>query len=225
MTQTQISLRSAAAVFFDLDGTLLDTAPDLARALNTVRIADGLPAMPLARVRGFVSHGVPGLLRIGYDIGPDDARFASLRLRVLEAYEQGLCVDTQVFDGMEQVLDALDRHRIPWGIVTNKASRFTGPIVAALGLDRRASCVISGDSAARSKPFPDPLHMAADQTRVAAHQCVYVGDAERDIQAGRAAGMATVAALFGYLKPDDDPHAWQADVTIDRPQDLLTWLV
>jgi phosphoglycolate phosphatase len=211
------------AVLFDLDGTLADTAPDLARALNSVRAADGLPALPPISLRPVASMGARGLLGTGFGITPEDPRFVELRDRFLDFYQRDICVETALFPGMEQVLQEIERRSIPWGIVTNKAERFTGPLVEALQLQRRAACVVSGDTTARSKPAPDSLLYASKALGVAPADCLYVGDDERDVLAARAAGMKVIAAEYGYLS-GGNPRAWGADAVIKQPLELLQYL-
>ena len=209
------------AALFDLDGTLADTAPDLGNALNRLRQAHGLLPLPLQTIRPFASHGARGLLEVGFGLRPENESFIVMRDELLNYYEERLCEDTVLFPGTDQLLDELDQRKLAWGIVTNKATRFTKPLVAQLGLCERAGCVVSGDTCARSKPYPDPLLHASDVIKIPPEYCVYVGDAERDIQAGIAAGMQTVIARYGYIKPDETPLLWKADSIIDSPQELL----
>jgi 2-phosphoglycolate phosphatase len=211
-------------VFFDLDGTLLDTAPDLAFAVNRVRVEEGLPELPLAVLRPGVSHGTRGLLAIAFDLTPEDEPFDALRQRLLAYYADNLAVHTTLLDGMETVLADLETRGLRWGVVTNKPGYLTDPLMAALGLTPRAAAIVSGDTAPHPKPHPAPLLHAADLAGAAPADCVYVGDAERDIQAGRAAGMATLAALFGYLADTDRPDEWGADGLLHAPSELLAWL-
>ncbi|MEX2479272.1 MAG: HAD-IA family hydrolase [Gammaproteobacteria bacterium] len=212
------------ALLFDLDGTLLDTAPDLARALNRVVTEDGGEALPYAAIRPCASHGSAGLLRLAYGYPPDSAEFESRRQRLLDAYRAALAVETRLFPGMEQVLAHCDRAALPWGIVTNKPGYLTLPLLAALALDRRAACVIAGDSTPHSKPHPAPLLAAAAALGLAPAMCLYVGDAECDVRAAHAAGMPVVVATYGYLAADDDPASWGACGAIDDPAALLAWL-
>ena len=216
-------MRPHAALLLDLDGTLLDTAPDMGGALNRLRAEHGLAPLPFSSIRPVVSHGAVRLVSLGF---PDarGAAFETLRLRFLEIYAQHLSEGTRLFVGFEFVLDSLEARGLPWGIVTNKPGWLTEPLLAALGLDRRAACAVSGDTLAERKPHPLPLLHAASLIGVRPEHCVYVGDAERDIQAGRAAGMTTVVASYGYLSPQDEPHRWQPDGIVATPCDLLDWM-
>jgi len=213
-----------AAVLFDLDGTLADTAGDLAGALNLVRRDRGLPPLPLAGLRAQASAGARGMLQAGLGIGPDDAAFGTLRDAFLAHYERCLADTTTLFDGVAGLLDALDARGLAWGIVTNKAARFTGPVVAALGLDARARSIVSGDTTPHAKPHPAPLHHAAADLGVASARCVYVGDDLRDIVAGNAAGMATLVARWGYMGNGEPHERWPATGGADSPVGLLDWL-
>lgn len=212
------------AALFDLDGTLADTAPDLGAALNRLRCEKGLQDLPLEVLRPVASNGVRGLLRVGFGFAPDHPEYGSHAQRFLELYRSALCVNTVLFDGVREMLDELDARSIRWGIVTNKQQRFTLPLVGALGLAARAGCIVSGDSTARPKPHPDPLLSAASTLRIEPARCVYVGDDLRDVQAGRAAGMKTVAATYGYLGNDEPVHSWGADLLIGHPGDLIRFL-
>jgi phosphoglycolate phosphatase len=212
------------AVLFDLDGTLVDTAPDLAAALNRVRADRGLEAMPLARLRPYASHGARGLLGAGMGVAPDHPEYATLRDAFLDHYASALCVQTELFAEVAAVLDALDARALSWGIVTNKAARFTVPLLDALGLSRRTAALVCGDTTPFTKPHPAPLLFAAERLGVVPRRCVYVGDAERDVAAGVAAGMPTLVARYGYLEPQDEPDGWPTDGIIDSPAALLDWL-
>lgn len=210
-----------AAVLFDLDGTLADTAPDLAAALNAMLLADGLAALPYEQVRPWVSWGALRLIRLGYGDALEAARSAELRGRFLACYEACLCRESRLFPGIPEALAALESAAVPWGIVTNKPGWLTEPLLGALGLGDRAGTVISGDTLPFNKPHPMPLLHAARELGLPAARCVYVGDNVRDIEAGRAAGMYTIAAAWGYIPVDDDPAAWQADRLLHDPEGLL----
>lgn len=208
------------AVLFDLDGTLADTAPDLGGALNRLREEDGLPPLPLDILRPYASAGARGLLGIGFGLTPDQALYPDLQRRFLAFYASRICVDTRLFPGVAELLVELDKRGIRWGIVTNKIERFTRPLLECLGLHERAACIVSGDSAAKPKPDPAPLLMACEIARVRLRNVIYVGDDERDVQAGRAAGMHTVIAAWGYLNGAPIKE-WGADAAIDHPADVL----
>ncbi len=211
-------------VLFDLDGTLVDTAPDLALALNGLRGEMGLRSLPFERIRPEVSHGGTALIRLGFGRSPGDAEFAPLRQRFLEIYEQNLTTNTRLFPGMEELLDHLEQREIRWGVVTNKPGWLTRPLMERLALSRRAACIVSGDTLEHSKPHPAPMLHACHQTGSAPGECMYVGDAQRDIEAGRGAGMRTLVALFGYIGERDDPRQWKADGMVEHPRQILEWL-
>ena len=209
------------AVLFDLDGTLADTAGDLGGALNQLRVRRGLAPMALELLRPHASAGARGLLGAGLDIHPGHAEYEPLRLAFLEAYEGCLADTTALFDGMPELLDALEARGLRWGVVTNKVHRFTGPVMAGLGLDTRAGVIVSGDTTPHPKPHPQPLLTACERLGVPPQATLYVGDDLRDIQAARAAGMPSAAAAWGYLGTAVDIAAWQADVICQAPADLL----
>lgn len=211
------------AVLFDLDGTFADTAPDLARAVNTMRAARGLPPAPAEDTRRVTSMGARGLLGVGFGIEPAHPDYPAMRDEFLQLYEDQLCYHTALFPGMAVLVDALEAQKLMWGIVTNKAMRFAAPLMAQLGYAERAGCIIGGDSTSHMKPHPAPLLAAAELLGVPPADCLYVGDDERDILAGKAAGMATAGVRYGYLN-GHDPAAWNADALVDRPEDLLAWL-
>jgi len=214
----------AEAVFFDLDGTLADTAPDLGYALNLLREQRGLPHLAQDIIRPYASHGARGLLQIGLDLTPDDPDFGAARLEFLAFYERYLCHYTRLFSGIAELLDGLDQRGIAWGVVTNKPARFTDPLMEKLGLAERAACIVSGDTCANAKPHPEPLLYAASQAGKDAAKSLYVGDAERDIAAARAAGMTSLVALYGYLDECDHPQEWQADGAIESPLGVFDYL-
>ncbi|MBX3663050.1 MAG: phosphoglycolate phosphatase [Burkholderiales bacterium] len=208
-----------AAVLFDLDGTFADTAPDLGRAVNAMRAARGLAPVPLAETRRVTSLGARGLLGVGFGITPEHGDYPAMREEFLRLYEDNLCCDTALFPGMAELVDRLEQRRVLWGIVTNKAERFAKPLLEQLGYARRAACIIGGDTTAHMKPHPAPLLAAAAAMRIEPHSCIYVGDDERDIRAGRAAGMRTVAVRFGYLN-GSNPEDWQADQLVSTPLEI-----
>jgi phosphoglycolate phosphatase len=216
--------RDIRAVLFDLDGTFADTAPDLAYALNETLRRFGGAELPYERIRPHVSHGATALIRLGFGLEPGGEGFEERRQVLLRVYQDNLCRDTRPFDGILAVLDALEASAMAWGIVTNKPSWLTDPLMAQLGLAERAGCVVSGDTTPTPKPHPAPILHACAQLGVPPARCVYVGDAERDIEAGRRAGTATLAVAFGYLQDHEDPSAWGADGLIASPLGLLDWL-
>ena len=215
---------AAQAVLFDLDGTLADSAGDLAGALNRVRADRGLPPVPAASLRAHASAGARGLIGAGLGIAPDHAEYPALRDAFLAYYARELAVTTALFDGVPALLDALDARAVRWGVVTNKAQRFTAPVIAALGLSARAGVVVSGDTTAHPKPHPAPLLHAAEALGLPPSACIYVGDDLRDVVAGNSAGMATLVADYGYLGESGSSDGWPATGFIDRPLDLLEWL-
>jgi phosphoglycolate phosphatase len=214
---------ASSALLLDLDGTLLDTAPDMGGALNRLRAEHDLEPIDSPVIRPVVSHGAARLVALGFPQAAGE-EFERLRLRFLEIYSQHLAIGTRLFPGVGTLLDELERRGLPWGIVTNKPAWLTDPLLASLDLDRRAACVVSGDTVAERKPHPLPLLHAAGLIGIAPARCVYAGDAQRDIQAGRAAGMTTVVAAYGYLSAADDPASWGASGIVAGPLDLLDWL-
>lgn len=214
---------AVAAVLFDLDGTLLDTAPDMGEALNALLRERGLPPRTAADMRPWVSHGSHGLVRLGF---PDTtgAAFDALRQRFLDLYALNVAVQTRLFDGGDELLAALEDWGIPWGIVTNKPGAYTEPLLVALDLADRAGVVVSGDTLPVRKPDPAPLRHAADALGVPPARTIYVGDAERDMQAARAAGMQAIVARFGYVAHPDVTLEWPQDHAIDSLGELRAWL-
>jgi phosphoglycolate phosphatase len=211
-------------VLFDLDGTLADTAPDLAAALNKMRTDRGLAPMPLDPLRRMASSGARGLVGVGFGLKPGDADYEAHRIEFLDNYERALHVHTRLFDGVPELLEKLETMARKWGVVTNKASRFTDPLARSIGFTQRASCVVSGDTTPHAKPHPAPLIHAAKVSGVDTARCIYVGDDLRDIQAGRAAGMRTLAVTWGYLGEGEPPAQWGADAVIDTPASVLGFL-
>jgi 2-phosphoglycolate phosphatase len=220
MTAAPAALR-VSAVLFDLDGTLADTAADLVNVLNLQRAARGLDALPLEFLRPVVSQGARGLLRKGFAVTPEDQDYDVMREEFLALYARNLCIQSRLFDGIPALLDALDARGVAWGVVTNKLDRYTRPLIEALGVGERARCVVSGDTCARAKPHPDPLLEAARRLRVDPSACVYLGDDERDVVAGLAAGMIPVVALYGYLGDGKPPSTWGTSHMIEHPAQLL----
>jgi 2-phosphoglycolate phosphatase len=211
-------------VLFDLDGTLVDTAPDLGFTLNELRRRRGLPALAEAEYRAQASHGSQGLIRLGFGIGEDHPEFPALREEFLEIYEAHLTRNSPVFPGMGEVLSALEEKDLNWGVVTNKPTRLTEPLLRHLGLMNRAACVVCGDTLAWNKPHPAPMLYACRLAGSKPPQCLYVGDARRDMDAASAAGMPALVALYGYLGESDRPEEWGAIGHIETPAGILDWL-
>lgn len=211
-------------VLFDLDGTLIDSAPDLAAAANAMRVARSLAPLPYTALRPMVGSGARGMIGTAFGVAPGDASFEAMRDEFLARYQAALLERTTVFESMVPVLKRLDAAGRRWGIVTNKAERFTLPVVEGLRLHNRAAVVICGDTTPHSKPHPAPLLEAARRAGVAAQDCVYIGDDHRDVLAGRAAGMATLAAAWGYLGVGQPIEAWGAHAVLPDPAALLQWL-
>jgi len=212
------------AVLFDLDGTLIDSAPDLGAAADKMRTDRGLSSLPLAEYRPMAGSGARGMLGVAFGITPDHADFPVLREEFFVNYERAMTVRSTIFEGVPDLLDALVARRLPWGVVTNKSARFTLPLTASIPLFATAGAIVSGDTTPHSKPHPEPLLEAARRLGVAPEHCVYVGDDERDMMAGKAAGMRTVAAVYGYLGAQADTGRWNADASIPSPKDLLAWM-
>jgi phosphoglycolate phosphatase len=221
---TDIRSSGNCGVLFDLDGTLADTAPDMAYALNRVLESRGRAPLSFEQIRPHVSHGGKAMIQAGFGLTPEDAEFAPLRQEFLDIYRDNVANDTRLFPGTKELLTALDQRAIPWGIVTNKPAWLTDPLMTELGLEGRAACIVSGDTTPRAKPHPEPILHACRRIQRSAERCFYVGDAARDIAAGRAAGTHTLVALFGYLADDDEPETWGADGMIEHPLDILSWL-
>ncbi len=209
-------------IFFDLDGTLVDTAPDLGLALNMQRERHGLPAISQDKIRPFASHGSRGLLSVGFGLTPKHPDFAAMRSEYLELYDQVFTCSPVLFEGIAELLDVIENKGLRWGVVTNKPRRFSEPLLQTIKLDQRSACLVCGDDAPRAKPHPDTLLLAARQTESSPAECMYIGDAERDVQAGVAAGMRTVVALYGYIDAADKPQEWGADFLIEQPMDAVS---
>lgn len=211
-------------VLFDLDGTLLDTAPDLGAALNAQRAEHNLAPLAFEDIRPQVSHGSPALLKLGFGVRPDDSRYAGMRTRLLEIYRARLSRETRFFPGIEPLLVQLEHRGLRWGVVTNKPIALTEPLLDAFRLRTRAVCVVGGDSTARRKPYPDGLLQACTLAHIAPAAAVYVGDARQDIVAAHSAGMRAALVLYGYLSAEDQPATWNADLVLQQPGELLDWL-
>jgi N-acetyl-D-muramate 6-phosphate phosphatase len=212
------------AVLFDLDGTLADTAPDLGAALNRLLAEEGRKPQPYSAIRPLASHGARGLIELGFGVIPQDEQFAALRERFLALYEASLCEETALFEGIHALIEKIAARGLQWGIVTNKPARYTAPLIAQLPFPSPPGVVVSGDTVGVAKPDAKPMYFAAAQLGVDPVHCIYVGDAERDIEAGRKVGMRTVLADYGYISGNDKPHEWGADHRIAHPLDLLQHL-
>lgn len=213
-----------AAVLFDFDGTLVDSAPDMADTANEMRAAHGLGAAPYEHLRRMVGSGARGMVGVAFGVRPGEQGYDELRADFLVRYERRMLERTTVFSAMHLVLERLHQHAIRWGVVTNKATRLALPMMQGLGLSQRCATLIGGDSTPYTKPHPEPLLEAARRLGVAAEHCVYVGDDVRDVRAGRAAGMATLAAGWGYLGDAEPIDTWGADEVLPAPDALLKWL-
>ncbi|MBN3006137.1 phosphoglycolate phosphatase [Chromobacterium alkanivorans] len=209
------------AVLFDLDGTLADTARDLGAALNRLLAEEGLPPQPYAAVRPIASHGARGLVSLGFGIDREHPRFEEYRLRFLDHYEHSFADETVLFDGVNGLIQGLMDKGLTWGIITNKPMRFTDRLVPSLPFIAAPAVTVSGDTVGVPKPDPRPMRYAAERIGIAPEHCLYVGDAERDIAAGRSVGMKTVLANWGYIADSDRPAEWGADIAIDHPLQLL----
>ena len=212
------------AVLFDLDGTLADTAPDMARTVNEMRTRRGLAPVAQSVVRPHVSKGARGMLMAAFDMTTDHADFSAMREEFLTIYADNLVVDSALFPGMDSLLARLEAENIAWGVVTNKFERFARPLLERMGLASRAAVIIGGDTCAKAKPFPDPLLAAAARLGVKPADSLYVGDDERDVQAARAAGMPVVIAGYGYLGDGPPPALWKADAIVNSPAELSQWI-
>ncbi|MCU7852191.1 MAG: HAD-IA family hydrolase [Candidatus Thiodiazotropha sp. (ex Monitilora ramsayi)] len=213
-----------SCVLFDLDGTFADTAPDLHIALNHLLSSHGRSGIDYADFRPSVSHGSKAMLKVGFGIEPDDPDFLPLQRQFLDLYQQDIAIHTRLFTGMDTLIEQLETKSIPWGIVTNKPTYLTDPLMQQLGLQNRASAIVSGDTTAFAKPHPEPILHACRLVKAEPSHSIYVGDAQRDIEAGRKAGARTLIARFGYLSVEDNPAEWQADGEINHPLDILAWL-
>ncbi len=216
--------RPIQTVLFDLDGTLLDTAPDLANALNATLRLNGLPPLPYEQIRPMVSHGGQALIKLGFSLGPGHDDFEPLKKQLLDYYQAHIAEQTSLFPGMSDVLNSIEKLDLNWGVVTNKPAWLTEPLMDALDLTRRASTIVSGDTLNERKPHPAPLLYACKVTGSKPDTCLYVGDAQRDIEAGHNAGMPTLVAMFGYLMAEDKPETWGATALVRQPSDILNWI-
>jgi phosphoglycolate phosphatase len=213
-----------SCVLFDLDGTLVDTAPDLIACLNKALTSHGFSTVDVERVKPFISHGAAYMIThsLGDTVSP--GQHAEILMTMLDYYEDNISEHSRFFHGITDLITSIEESGLKWGIVTNKRERFTNPLVSALKLTNRAACIISGDTTANPKPHSEPMFAACKQAGVNPEECVYIGDAPHDITAGKNAGMKTLAAVYGYLKPDDSPETWGADGLIDHPDQLSVWI-
>lgn len=211
-------------VLFDLDGTLADTAPDLAYALNCLLQEQGQAALPLEAIRPVVSLGSIAMVRLAFNVDESSTEFDALKKRFLQIYRDNIARHTRLFEGMEQVLACLDSEQLAWGIVTNKPGWLTEPLIAELGLHERTPCIVSGDTVEHAKPHPAPLLYACKLLSCNAKETLYVGDAKRDIEAGKRAEMTTLVASYGYIDENDEPETWAADGFVTTPLQILDWL-
>jgi 2-phosphoglycolate phosphatase len=212
------------AVLFDLDGTLADTAPDMALTVNRMRTSRGLAPVAPESVRPYVSSGARGMIGAAFGVTPEHPEFAAMREEFLDLYSENLCVGSTLFPGMAELLDQIEADGMAWGVVTNKYERFARPVIEGLGLTQRCAVIVGGDTCARPKPFPDPLLHAAAEMGIAPMRTLYAGDDERDVKAARAAGMPVVVAGYGYLGDGPSPIFWGADAVLDSPAGIGQWL-
>jgi len=213
-----------SAVLFDLDGTLIDTAPDFIRCLNQLRQQHGLAPLPPEQIRRSVSNGARAMVRVGFGLEPEHQDYAGKHSAFLDLYEAGVAVETTLFEGIEELLQTLEARDIPWGIVTNKPARFAVPLIQALGLADRCAALVCPDHVAERKPHPEALFLACTQITADPARAIYVGDHERDIEAGRNAGMRTIAVRYGYIEEPESVELWQADIIADTVSDLAKLL-
>lgn len=211
-------------VLFDLDGTLIDTAPDMAAALDQLCREEDQLLLPFDKVRPVVSNGSVALIKLAFGNEFEDSRLEYLKKRYLEIYAQKIAVHSKLFKGTQTVLNHIEKHGLNWGVVTNKPGWLTNPLMEALGLTKHAACIVSGDTTENSKPHPEPMFHACELAGSHAEECMYVGDAQRDIEAGNNAGMTTLVALYGYIDEHENTDDWKADHSISKPEEILQYL-
>jgi phosphoglycolate phosphatase len=219
MPKTERRIRT---VLFDLDGTLIDTAPDMANALNHLLAEEGKPSLPYQNIRPVVSNGSVALVKLGF--GDNPLELERLKLRYLEIYQAHLCDESKLFAGMDELLQHIEQNNMNWGVVTNKPGWLTEPLMQLIGLSRRAATIVSGDTTLNRKPHPEPMFHACLRAGSEPAQCIYIGDAQRDIEAGNTAGMQTVVALYGYIGKEENISAWQATHQVNQPMDIVQFL-
>lgn len=217
-------MNKISTILFDLDGTLIDTAPDMAAALDSLCIEENRKPIPFKIVRPHVSHGSVALVKLAFGDGLDEKTLERLKKRYLDIYQQNIANASRLFDEMNKVLKHLEKQKIKWGVVTNKPEWLTLPLMQALELDQRASCIVSGDTTENRKPHPEPMHHACELADSNPDECIYVGDALRDIEAGNNAGMKTIIAMYGYIDETENTDAWNADETIQKPSEILLYV-
>lgn len=217
-------MQKITTLLFDLDGTLLDTAPDLGWALNQLREEHQLPPLEMDLIRPTVGYGSRSMLKLGFDVDEAHPSYSNLVARLLDLYQIRMTQETKPFNGMLDVLAALEQQGIIWGIVTNKPSRFTYEILKAMQLETRAAVIVCGDSLPKRKPNPDQILHACTTLRQKPEECVYIGDTEIDVTASKAAGTKSLVAMYGYIAPDENPTNWEADGYINKPLDIIDWL-
>ena len=213
-----------SCVLFDLDGTLLNTAPDLTTALNKALLNFNHPEVSVNAITPYISYGAAVMIDTALEQQLTESAKADILEWLLNYYENHIAVNTHLYNGMSELLATLEANGIPWGVITNKRERMTHPLMQALNLTKRSACIICGDTTAHSKPHPEPMLTACRQIQVSPEECLYIGDAQHDIAAGKAANMKTLAATWGYLKPDDQPQNWGADALIHQPAEILDWI-
>jgi 2-phosphoglycolate phosphatase len=223
MLQTDIP-KTIQAVLFDLDGALIDTAPDLAYALNTVLSLHQHDTLPYDRIRPMVSNGANGLIKLGFGDSLSDTDHEQVKAELIHCYQQNIATKSTLFDALEDALKHLENRDVAWGIVTNKPEYLTLPLLKEIGLENRALTVVCGDKVANPKPHPEPIYLACKQLNVLPEKAIYIGDAERDIRAGNLAGLTTIACAYGYVQENDDINTWQADKIVDSSVELGEWI-
>jgi N-acetyl-D-muramate 6-phosphate phosphatase len=217
-------LSKLKTVLFDLDGTLIDTAPDMANALNILLQEEEKKSLSYDTIRPVVSNGSIALVNLGFGDKVEENKLRYLKERYLEIYQERLCVDSILFDGMDSLLNEIENKNMNWGVVTNKPAWLTNPLMEQIGLADRAACIISGDTTQNRKPHPEPMYLACKQANSKPHECIYIGDAKRDIDAGKNAGMQTITAAYGYIGNWENINEWNADYTVEQAKDIIKFI-